>query len=164
MKDCDQRPRLDAYHDGELDAVERAELERHLPGCPRCNAEFEAMGRMSVFFGAPDGSKVSDAELSQLAKAVRANPSALALGRLFTQTLVAAAVVLASGVATSVYLGRRTGAAAHEAMVLDFATTPTHTQGGTRAIGPVAGVVDESQAQLAQWIVDDLNAGREVTR
>jgi Putative zinc-finger len=35
----EQRERLSAYLDGELGAEERAALERHLPGCARCQAE-----------------------------------------------------------------------------------------------------------------------------
>jgi anti-sigma factor RsiW len=31
-----QREQLSAYIDGELSAAERAELERHIPGCPEC--------------------------------------------------------------------------------------------------------------------------------
>src|SRR5690242_21609959 len=35
----EQRERLSVYLDGELGAEERAALERHLPGCARCQAE-----------------------------------------------------------------------------------------------------------------------------
>lgn len=35
----EQRERLSAYLDGELGAEDRAALERHLPGCARCQAE-----------------------------------------------------------------------------------------------------------------------------
>jgi hypothetical protein len=38
-----QREQLSAYIDGELSAAERAELERHIPGCPECQ---EALGEL----------------------------------------------------------------------------------------------------------------------
>jgi hypothetical protein len=38
-----QREQLSAYIDGELSADERAELERHIPGCPECQ---EALGEL----------------------------------------------------------------------------------------------------------------------
>jgi hypothetical protein len=38
-----QREQLSAYIDGELSAAERAELERHVPGCPECQ---EALGEL----------------------------------------------------------------------------------------------------------------------
>src|SRR6478736_775698 len=38
-----QREQLSAYIDGELSAAERAELERHIPGCLECQ---EALGEL----------------------------------------------------------------------------------------------------------------------
>jgi Putative zinc-finger len=38
-----QREQLSAYIDGELSSAERAELERHVPGCPECQ---EALGEL----------------------------------------------------------------------------------------------------------------------
>jgi hypothetical protein len=38
-----RREQLSAYIDGELSAAERAELERHIPGCPECQ---EALGEL----------------------------------------------------------------------------------------------------------------------
>ena len=38
-----QREQLSAYIDGELSAAERADLERHIPGCPECQ---EALGEL----------------------------------------------------------------------------------------------------------------------
>jgi predicted anti-sigma-YlaC factor YlaD len=38
-----QREQLSAYIDGELSAAERAQLERHIPGCPECQ---EALGEL----------------------------------------------------------------------------------------------------------------------
>jgi anti-sigma factor RsiW len=164
MNNCEQRHRLDAYHDGELSAPERAALERHIRDCTRCGAELEAMRRMTSILAAGTAAEALDEELLQLAEAVRAHPAAAAFGHLLRQTLVAALVVLAFGIAINIYLGRRTGAAAREAMVLDFATVPAQADVGSKSVGPVAGVIEDQQAQIARWIVDDLKASREVTR
>ncbi len=40
------RRRLDAFHDGELTAPQRARLERHLGRCPGCAGEVQALRRL----------------------------------------------------------------------------------------------------------------------
>ena len=39
---------LPAYHDGELSAARRRQVEAHLPGCPACSAELEALHDLSA--------------------------------------------------------------------------------------------------------------------
>ena len=143
MVDCEDRVRLDAYHDGELSPAERSDVEAHLRDCPSCVAELAAIRGMSSAFAdaAPRGP--SHERLLQLARSVRAGPSdARMLLRLFRGTAVAAAVLLGCALAGGAYLSQRTRAAAHEAMVLDQV-----------AIGPQPG--------LAQWIADDLRGRQE---
>jgi len=43
---------LQAYHDGELAAVEREAFERHLAACEPCNAELGRLRALSGFFAA----------------------------------------------------------------------------------------------------------------
>jgi anti-sigma factor RsiW len=148
MVDCGTQVRLDAYYDGELSPAERADVEAHLRDCPSCAAELAAIRGMSAAFAdaAPPGP--SHEQLLQLAASVRAEPSdALMLLRLFRGTAVAAAVLLASTLATARYLSQRTEAAANEEMVLDHVATGS----------PLVAFA----ADPAQWIVDDLADGHE---
>src|SRR3954469_9015312 len=136
MGDCENRVRLDAYHDGELSPAERSDVEAHLRDCPSCAAELAAIRRTSAAFADTAPREPSHEQLSQLARSVRAEPSdARMLLRLFRGTAVAAAVLLACALAGAVYLSQRTRAAAHEAMVLDHVTT--WSRAAAFATGPV---------------------------
>src|SRR3954452_12537825 len=124
MVDCENRIRLGAYHDGELSPAERSDVEAHLRDCPSCVAELAAIRRTSGAFADTTPREPSREQLSQLPRSVRAEPSdARMLLRLFRGTAVAAAVLLACGLAGAAYLSQRTRAAAHEAMVLDHVAT-----------------------------------------
>jgi anti-sigma factor RsiW len=161
MVNCENRVRLDAYHDGELSPAERSDVEAHLRDCPSCAAELAAMRGMSGAFADATPREPSHEQLLELARSVRAERSdARMLLRLFRGTAVAAAVLLACALAGAVYLSQRTKAAAHEAMVLDhiaswsrataFANDPVNDQRQS-----------EEQVRLAQWIADDLRGRQE---
>jgi anti-sigma factor RsiW len=161
MVDCENRVRLDAYHDGELSPAEQSDVEAHLRDCPSCAAELAAMRRMSVAFADAAPREPSHGQLLELARSVHAEPSdARMLLGLFRGTAVAAAVLLACALAGAAYLSQRAKAAAHEAMVLDHVATWSR---------PVAIATDpvsderryEQQVLLAQWIADDLRGRQE---
>ena len=148
MVDCENRVRLDAYHDGELSPAERSDVEAHLRDCQSCAAELAAIRRMSGAFADTTPREPSHEQLLQLAASVRAEPSdARMLLRLFRGTAVAAAVLLACALAGGVYLSQQTKAAAHEVMVLDLLATGSQ---------PAAFATDR-----AQWIADDLRGWQE---
>lgn len=148
MVDCENRVRLDAYHDGELSPAERSGVEAHLRGCPSCAAELAAIRRVSGAFAGSAPRGPSHEQLMRLARSVRADSSeARVLLKLFRGTAVAASVVLACALAGGAYVSHRTRAAAQEVIVLDHAAT------GSRA---VAFATDP-----AQWIADDLRGGQE---
>lgn len=161
MVDCENRVRLDAYHDGELSPAERSAVEAHLRDCPSCAAELAAIRRMSGAFADTTPREPSHEQLLQLARSVRSEASdARMLLRLFRGTAVAAVVLLACALASGAYLSQRTKAAAHEAMVLDdvvrwsqpaaFATDPASEERQS-----------EQQVRLARWIADDLRGRQE---
>jgi len=50
MSECPDQPRIDAYHDGELDADERSAVERHVATCPACAAELTWLRGVSRSF------------------------------------------------------------------------------------------------------------------
>jgi anti-sigma factor RsiW len=162
MVDCENRVRLDAYHDGELSPAERSDVEAHLRDCPSCAAELAAMRAMSGAFAdaAPRGP--SREQLLRLARGVRAGePSdARMLLRLFRGAAVAAAALLACTLAAGAYLSQRTEAAAHEAMVLDQVAIGSRS--AALATDPVSDARrSEDQVLLAQWIADDLRGQQE---
>jgi anti-sigma factor RsiW len=161
MVDCENRVRLDAYHDGELSPAQRYEVEAHLRDCPSCAAELAAIRGMSGAFADTAPPEPSHERLSQLARSVRAEPSdARMLLRLFRGTAVAAALLLACALAGAVYLSQRTKAAAHEAMVLDHVAT--WSRSAALATDPVSdGRQSEQEVLLAQWIADDLRGRQE---
>jgi anti-sigma factor RsiW len=52
---------ISAYLDGELDEVERARIERHLEGCPGCQAaidQFQTVIRLGSRLSAADVAKI----------------------------------------------------------------------------------------------------------
>ena len=54
MSNCTYHVRLEAFHDGELDAVARIEVARHLETCPACTAELvDIRGISQLFSNAP---------------------------------------------------------------------------------------------------------------
>jgi anti-sigma factor RsiW len=157
MDDCENRVRLNAYHDGELSPAERSDVEAHLRDCPSCAAELAAIRRTSAAFAGTTPPEPSHEQLLQLARKVRSTdpPDARMLLRLFRVTAVAAAVLLACALAGAVYLSQRTRAAAHEAMVLDH--VPTWSKFAALATDPVSDERrSEQQIALARWIADDL--------
>jgi anti-sigma factor RsiW len=161
MVDCENRIRLNAYHDGELSPAERSDVEAHLRDCPSCAAEFAAIRSMSGAFAETTPREPSHEQLLQLARSVRAEPSdARMLLRLFRVTAIAAAVLLACALALAVYLSHRTKAAAHEAMVLDHVAA--WSRSAAFATDPLSdGRQSEEQVLLAQWIADDLRGWQE---
>lgn len=156
MVDCENRVRLDAYHDGELFPAERSDVEVHLRGCPSCAARLAAIRGVSSAFADTSPGEPSHEQLLQLARSVRAVPSDVRmLLRLFRVTAVAASVLLACALAGALYLSQRTRAAAHEAMVLD--RMAIGSQPPAVATDPVSDErQSEQQVRLAQWIANDL--------
>lgn len=161
MVDCQNRVRLDAYHDGELFPAERSDVEAHLRNCPSCAAELAAIRRMSGAFAGTAPKEPSHEQLLQLARGVCTEQSdARMLLRLFRATAVAAAVLLVCALAGAVYLSQQTRAAAHEAMILDYVATSS--QPVALATDPISDArQSERQVRLAQWIADDLRGPQE---
>ena len=124
-------------------------------------------GMKAAFALAGAALEPSDEQLLEIAQRVACKPAAdVVLARLLRRTAAAAAVVLACAAAAGAYLGHRAKAAAHEALVLDRAAatllqSPASSAGGP---GADAGTDGQQQARFAQWIVDDLAAGRRETR
>ena len=48
---CPMSQRLCAYHDGELDSAEQAQVERHAAECPACAAELASLASLARLVG-----------------------------------------------------------------------------------------------------------------
>jgi anti-sigma factor RsiW len=66
MQPCSYIPRISAYHDGELPADRRAEIELHLRGCDQCAAELTDLRRLSQLLGAQAVPSLSPAGAQRL--------------------------------------------------------------------------------------------------
>src|SRR6476660_6198074 len=96
MVDCENRVRLDAYHDGELSPAERSDVEAHLRDCVSCAAELAAIRTMCGAFADAIPRQLSHEQLVELARSVGTESSDVRmLLRLFRVTAVAASVLLA---------------------------------------------------------------------
>ncbi len=129
MYGCGTEFRLDAYHDGELDAEERSRVAEHVQGCAACAEALEQMRRMTLLLGGERHSATEDVsqdEIARLHAAVdrEANRSAFQIDRSFWRT----AVVL-SGLAASVLI-------IASAWLMETPAPRTHV--ATQPIGPEA--------------------------
>jgi anti-sigma factor RsiW len=57
---------LSAYHDGELDSAERAQVERHAAACPACAAELAELASLSRLVGEYPPPRLSQIALHRL--------------------------------------------------------------------------------------------------
>lgn len=158
MTPCATQPRLDAYHDDELPPADRADIEAHLRQCQSCGDELAAIRAMSGAFAKATPVEASDQRLRQWAQGVRTDRAAAAmLFRLFRWTAIAAAAVLASAIATELYLSHQARAAAHQALVLDHDVA--WPQSSDPSGNPIGEETDQ-QVRLANWIARDLAGAR----
>lgn len=106
MNDCEHAVRLGAYHDGELSAAQRAEVEAHLAGCPACAAELKRIGRLDgllAHLASSTREEIPPAVLARLHRSVRRLPAtgivrvAEALAGLAATILVTCVVGLTTG-------------------------------------------------------------------
>jgi anti-sigma factor RsiW len=72
MSDCSFTQQIDAYHDGELDAARRADVERHLAQCADCAAALERLRSMSRWFADAPAPRLSQISLQRLHRRVDA--------------------------------------------------------------------------------------------
>lgn len=94
---CQWNGKIQALHDGELAAGERASTEAHAASCSECTAELQNLGRMARFLNAaplPGISELTLARVGERIKAERLNGRRTA--RLAGWLTAAAALVMAT--------------------------------------------------------------------
>jgi anti-sigma factor RsiW len=104
MSGCNFQPRLDAFFDGEMNAVDHATFRKHLENCSECSAALMQMERMSQVFAGMREQAAEDVqpdEISRLHAAVdrEMQRSAFKVDRSFWRT-----AGLISGLAASVLI------------------------------------------------------------
>lgn len=66
MFDCNEHQKLAAYHDGQLDAVIRAEMEQHLAACGNCSTDLAELQNVSRLFADYPVARLSQIALYRL--------------------------------------------------------------------------------------------------
>ncbi len=146
MNECQQSEKVSAYHDGEMPADSRREMERHLDECPRCRAELERLRELSSSLGALPAPQASPAMLARLHRQV----DQLAARSIYRLMEAGAAVAAAVLIVCTVGLLRQTpppvaAPALWEAQAAYGASVDLASGG--------------SEAVLAGWTVQDLGNG-----
>jgi anti-sigma factor RsiW len=143
MSDCTFSQQLGAYHDGELDAIRRGEVERHLAQCADCATALRQMQSMSGWLADAPAPHLSQISLRRVHRRVE---SVMDEGLLWTARVLSgiAAAVLIVGSIWLVHMG-----GAPRSTTAQVSTTP-----------PWAGIPASSDAEMttiatntpaAQW-------------
>jgi anti-sigma factor RsiW len=150
MSQCQQSEKLGAYHDGELSAAARQELERHLALCPQCQAELADLRRLSASLAAMPVPRVPSEALARMHRQV----DQLASRGIFRLGEVGAAIAAAVLIACTVALSRQNSVSA--------APLPAPAWEVQAAYGPTVDLASgESETMLVGWTVQDLSGGGE---
>lgn len=146
MSECQQSEKVSTYHDGEMPADSRQEMERHLEQCPRCRAELEELRELSASLGALPSPQASPAVLARLHRQVD-QLAARSIYRLMEAGAAAAAAVL---ITCTVALLRQTPSPAAAPALWEaqaaYGSSVDLASGGSEAV-------------LAGWTVQDLGNG-----
>jgi anti-sigma factor RsiW len=146
MNECEQSEKISAYHDGELPAALRQEIERHLEQCLRCQAELEELRELSASVRALPMPQASPVVLARLHRQVD-QLTARSIYRLMEAgAAVAAAVLVICVVALS-----------RQGPVPSPAPAPWEAQATYGASVDLASGGPETV--LAGWTVQDLGNG-----
>ena len=146
MNVCQQSEKLSAYHDGEMTAASRQEMERHLGQCPRCQTELEELRTLSNSFGALPTPQASPAVLARMHRQV----DQLAARSIYHMMEAGAAAAAAVLIFCMVALLRQAPSPA-------AAPAPWEAQAAYGSSVDLAS--GGSEAVLAGWTVQDLGNG-----
>ena len=146
MASCEHNRRIGAYHDGELGAQERGQLEEHIRGCPSCARELEQLRCLSGLLAAAELPQMSPDAMERLHEGVGAAGEVFVLRTAERLTAVAAALLAVCGIwLWQTAGGRDAGAEGVEAWEI-------------AAVSPQTGALAEAGADemLVRWVVSDL--------
>jgi anti-sigma factor RsiW len=99
MNTCALKPKLDAYHDGELRGEELASFEQHLAECSECSRQLAQLRAMSALLAAAPQVKLSQIAMHRLHRRIDAGGADQGLLRLgWTMSAIAASLLLVGSV------------------------------------------------------------------
>lgn len=137
---CSQSQLLSAYHDGELTAAQRQELELHIAQCPACAAELTELQSISNLFTAAARPHLSHFSQFRIRQAAEALPRDQILRLARRVRAIAACVLLGA----SVWLWNQSGGVSGTEQVsapppqVDLAITATEATQNMDATSPAA--------------------------
>jgi len=144
VSECEYSGGLGVYHDGELDAVASADVERHLGSCAGCAAEMGRLRRLSGLLAAASRPALSPRAMRRLhASAELASSTGL---RHWAEALTAVAAAIL--VALSVWLWRLPLPSEPAGAALTWETAALQRPSETASTTP--------EDQLATWLMQDL--------
>jgi anti-sigma factor RsiW len=146
MNECQQSEKVSAYHDGEMPAASRLEMERHLEQCPLCRAELEELRELSASLGNLPMPQASPAVLARMHRQV----DQLAARSIYRLMEAGAAIAAAVLIVCMVGLLR-------QGPVPAPAPAPWEAQAAYGSTVDLAS--GGSEAVLAGWTVQDLGNG-----
>ena len=170
MAQCEMHPLLNAYHDGELSAVQAREVAAHVAGCAQCaDALLEMTAVSRLLSGLKDDPEVTPAQLASMHRAFDdAVDSSLARpSRSFWRT-----AALISGLAASVLIVATTwlletpgptpsvttpvvASAPWETVALNLRADPLPYSGPASFETTTA--FAQADTQMADWMIENLN-------
>jgi anti-sigma factor RsiW len=146
--------KLQAYHDGELAAVERAQVEAHLNDCAECRSALAELRQLSSMFAEVSLPEIPDRAMSRMHGVwIKSRvTSDRAVRRITGWMTAAAAAVLALGLLQTPITQRTTEARVDSWELDAAAVTATDTaRDDSSGTGELV--------QVAQWMAQDLSAG-----
>jgi anti-sigma factor RsiW len=144
---CDQTKHVQAFHDGELSAADRAALASHLESCSACAAELDDLRRLSTHLAATSIPSLSLDALARLHGAVNVAEERGVL-RLAEWLTAAAAAVLVLGL-TGLFRHDTTHASAPDMWEQAAIAYPADHDP----------TVQSDVLQLTEWMRTDLSPG-----
>jgi anti-sigma factor RsiW len=94
MANCEFENKIEAYHDGELNASDRALVESHLPQCGDCRRALAQLQAMSTLFASSEQPRLSQMSRYRLHQKVNAAMERGLLRFAWTMSGIAASVLL----------------------------------------------------------------------
>ena len=147
MSDCEHMGRLSAYYDGEMDAEERRELEKHLGRCPSCARELGELRRLSELFAAVPMPQMSAGAMERL----HSNLGSMREAVIVRMARIVAAAAAAVLIVCSVWLwASATRQESYAASAPAWEPVAVTLQNGTP---PSA----DTETELMEWIVQSLS-------